>query len=231
MVPRGKLIAVEGIDGSGKRTQIEMLSAALTRRRIPHTSISFPRYDTFFGLLAGQFLDGKFGAKIDPHLSALLYAGDRFEARGEIESALVKGQIVLADRYAASNLAHQTARVPPAQRDDFIRWLTKLEFQIYGIPPEDLVIFLRVPVRHAQHLVGQKKARHYTSRRHDILEADRSHLRTASAIYEKLAKDPRWVTIDCLDKKTSLLESPEALHLRVMAAVDSRILNPRNRPV
>jgi hypothetical protein len=111
----------------------------------------------FFGLLAGQFLDGKFGAKIDPHLSALLYAGDRFEARGEIESALVKGQIVLADRYAASNLAHQTARVPPAQRADFIRWLTKLEFQIYGIPPEDLVIFLRVPVRHAQHLVGTKK--------------------------------------------------------------------------
>lgn len=226
MAPRGKLIAVEGIDGSGKRTQIEMLSAALTRRRVPHTSVSFPRYDAFFGLLAGQFLDGKFGAKIDPHLSALLYAGDRFDARQEIESALAKSQVVLADRYAASNLAHQTARVPPAQRADFIHWLTKLEFQIYGIPAEDLVIFLRVPVGHAQRLVGKKKARHYTSRRHDILEADRRHLRTAASIYEKLAKNPRWVTIDCLDNKTSLLQSPEALHLRIMAAVDSRILKP-----
>jgi dTMP kinase len=226
MAPRGKLIAVEGIDGSGKRTQIEMLSAALTKRRIPHTSISFPRYDAFFGLLAGQFLDGKFGVKIDPHLSALLYAGDRFEARPEIESALRKGRIVLADRYAASNLAHQAARVPPAQRPDFLQWLAKLEFQIYGIPAEDLVIFLRVPVRQAQHLVARKKARHYTRRSHDILEADRHHLRTAAGIYEKLAADPRWVTIDCIDKKTSRLESPEALHLRVMTAVDSRILRP-----
>src|ERR1700737_3341665 len=101
MTPRGKLIALEGIDGSGKRTQLDLLAHALEARGLCIFRVAFPRYDSSFGKLAGRYLNGDFGplGAIDPHLSALLYAGDRFEAKGEIESALSEGNIFLTDRY------------------------------------------------------------------------------------------------------------------------------------
>src|SRR5271163_4764483 len=108
----GKLIAIEGIDGSGKRTQVELLAHALTERGYTVHQIAFPKYESTFGKLVGQFLDGRLGPleHVDPRFTALLYAGDRLEAKPELEAALQQGQIVLADRYVASNLAHQGAR-------------------------------------------------------------------------------------------------------------------------
>ena len=125
MPPLGKLIVFEGIDGSGKRTQLELLTRALTDRGIPHERISFPRYDGFFGSLVAKYLNGDFGGldKVDAHLSALLYAGDRFEAKPRIESILASGKLLVADRYIASNLAHQGARAPREQREEFLAWL------------------------------------------------------------------------------------------------------------
>src|SRR6202021_2375686 len=144
MVNRGKLIAIEGIDGSGKGTQLDLLSGELDARGLATFRISFPRYGSFYGKLVGRFLNGEFGALggVVPHLSALLYAGDRLEAKPEIEAALSAGKIVLADRYVGSNLAHQSARVPPEQREEFFAGLKKLEIGLYGLPVEDLVIFL-----------------------------------------------------------------------------------------
>src|SRR5713101_7030736 len=145
MTPRGKLIALEGIDGSGKRTQLDRLAHALEARGLSITRISFPRYDSSFGKLAGRYLNGDFGPleSVDPHLSAVLYAGDRFEAKGESESNLAAGKIVLSDRYTGSNLAHQTERVPRSQRDECPAWLKRLEYSIYALPVEDLVVYLR----------------------------------------------------------------------------------------
>src|ERR1700733_7618376 len=165
MSPRGKLIALEGIDGSGKHTQLELLARALDAHGLQVMRISFPRYETFFGKLAGQYLNGDFGPleAVDPHFSALIYAGDRFEAKGEIESALAAGKIVLADRYIGSNLAHQSERVPPDRRDEFLSWLKRLEYGIYALPVEDLVVYLRVPTAEAHRLVGLKAARAYTT--------------------------------------------------------------------
>src|ERR1017187_9451626 len=115
MTPRGQLIALEAIDGSGKRTQLDLLAHELDARGLATLRISFPRYESFFGKLVARYLNGEFGAleAVDPHLSALLYAGDRLEAKGELESALVAGKIVLADRYICSNLApHNEGRGP-----------------------------------------------------------------------------------------------------------------------
>src|SRR3974390_3368535 len=148
MPPRGKLIALEGIDGSGKRTQLDLLAGELDARGIATFRISFPRYESFFGKLVGRYLNGEFGVldAVDPHLSALLYAGDRLEAKPEIEAALSSGRIVLADRYVGSNMAHQSARVVPERREEFLSWLKRLEYELYALPPENLVIYLRVPV-------------------------------------------------------------------------------------
>ena len=227
MTPRGKFIALEGIDGSGKRTQLDLLAQALEARGMEIARISFPRYESFFGKLAGRFLNGDFGPleTVDPHFSALLYAGDRFEAKGEMESALSAGKIVLADRYIASNLAHQSERVPPEKRDEFIAWLKRLEYGIYGLPAEDLVVYLRLPAAEGQRLVGLKSARTYTSRQHDILEADITHLEQTALIYDRLATEPNWVRIDCMDTATAALLLPEQIHRGVLQAVETRILS------
>jgi dTMP kinase len=239
MTPRGKLIALEGIDGSGKRTQLELLAHELKLRGLATALISFPRYESFFGKLVGQFLNGNFGSvnQVDPHLSALLYAGDRLEAKNEMESALAAGKIVLADRYIGSNLAHQSERVPAEKRDEFVSWLRHLEYVLYGLPAEDLVIYLRVPAVEAHRLVGLKSARAYTALQRDILEADISHLEQTALIYDRLATGPNWVRIDCIDNVSGIepsqtsgtisgvLKSPEDIHQAVLRAVESRILD------
>ena len=218
---RGRLIAIEGIDGSGKRTQMDLLAAALRARGMEPGQVSFPRYESFFGKMVGRFLNGEFGQleQVDPHFSALLYAGDRFEAKAELEGALAAGQTILADRYIASNLAHQTARVAPERRGDFLTWLKHLEYTVYGLPAEDLVIYLRVPAAEAQRLVGQKAAREYTRQSRDLQEADLRHLEEAAAVYDQLAREPNWATVECWDAGAAAMRSPEAIHRDVLAAV------------
>jgi dTMP kinase len=232
MPGRGKFIVLEGIDGSGKRTQLEMLARVLEARKIAFTQISFPRYDGFFGKMVAQFLNGDFGPldSVDPHFSALLYAGDRLEAKPGIEADLAKGLIVLSDRYVGSNLAHQTARVPAKKRAEFLEWLKQLEYQIYALPSEDLVIYLRVPAAEAHRLVGQKGARDYTKLRRDLLEADIRHLEAASEVYDQLARQPNWVRIECFDAAAKALRAPEEIHKEILAAVEARIF-PAQRAI
>src|SRR6202521_3433174 len=114
MTAPGKLIAIEGIDGSGKRTQVDLLTLTLKARGHDVYSTGFPQYDSWFGKMVGQFLNGDLGPleTVDPHFTTLLYAGDRFEAKPRLEAALNNGQIVLVDRYIGSNLAHQTTPFP-----------------------------------------------------------------------------------------------------------------------
>ena len=219
----GKLIAVEGIDGSGKRTQVQLLANALRTRRHSVYSTGFPQYDSWFGKMVGQFLNGDFGSleSVDPHFTALLYAGDRFEAKPKLEAALSNGQIVLADRYIASNLAHQTARVSPDKRSAFLEWIEHLEYGIYGLPRENLVLYLRVPAHEAQKLVAQKSARSYTSAQKDLLEASLRHLEEAAAMYDSLARRPSWATIECFDTARAAMRTPEEIAAEVLAAVES----------
>jgi len=225
MNSRGKLIAIEGIDGSGKATQTQLLAKALEDRGLTCTRFSFPRYGSFFGRLIGQFLNGEFGAldTVDAHLSAVLYAGDRLEAKAQIEAALAAGHTVLADRYTASNLAHQTARVAEEKRAEFIDWLRQLEYGIYGLPAEDLVIYLHLSTAEAQRLIGSKSARSYTTLDRDLQERDSSHLEQAARVYEILAGAPNWVTVECMDPRTTSPKTPEEIHRLALEAVESRI--------
>lgn len=228
MPPRGRMIVLEGIDGSGKRTQIEMLGHALDAHGIECARISFPRYDRFFGKLVAQFLNGEFGplADVDPHFSALLYAGDRLESKPEMETAVAAGTILLADRYIGSNMAHQGARVAARKRRAFLKWLTQLEYGVYGLPREDLVIYLRVPPSTAQRLVGKKAVRQYTKKKRDLQESNLAHLKQAAALYDQLARQPNWVSVDCADKtsRTSAapLRTPESIHEEILTAIDAR---------
>src|SRR5262249_22980541 len=151
----------------------------------------------------------------------LLYAGDRFENRGPITAALDRGEIVLADRYIASNLAHQVARSAREKRVQFRAWIEHLEYNIYGLPKEDLVLYLRVTPQHAQSLVAKKSARSYTDSAHDILEASARHLQIASDIYDDLARSPNWRTIECVDAETQTMRAPEDIAREVLGAVQT----------
>ena len=224
MPARGKFIVLEGIDGSGKRTQAEALAQELGVRGVACARLEFPRYEGFFGRLVAQFLNGDFGPleSVDPHFSALLYAGDRLEARAGIEAELGAGKILLADRYVGSNLAHQGARVPAEKRLQFLAWLRELEYRIYALPAEDLVFYLRVPTGEAHRLIGQKGARSYTQLHRDIQESDMTHLDRASAIYDELARQANWVTIECAEPGGGL-RTPAAIHHQILAIVESQI--------
>jgi dTMP kinase len=240
MHPRGKLIVLEGIDGSGKRTQLDMLARALKSHGIAFAHVSFPRYNGFFGRLVAQFLNGEFGplGAVDPHFSALLYAGDRLESKPWMEAALSAGKILLTDRYIGSNLAHQGARVPPRKRPAFLHWLKQLEYEIYGLPHEDLVLCLRVPPNQAHRLVAKKGARRYTKRKRDLQEASLAHLKEASSVYDQLSHQPSWIRIDCAHAKQAdklqrvakshateaSLRTPESIHQEILAAIDKRLL-------
>jgi dTMP kinase len=221
MTQPGKLIAIEGIDGSGKRTQVELLEKALNANGYAVYSTGFPQYDSWFGKMVGQFLNGDFGAleSVDPHFSALLYAGDRFEAKFRLETALNQGKAVLVDRYIGSNLAHQTARVRDEDRPAFIDWIEHLEYNIYNLPREALVLYLRVPPRQAQELVARKSARSYTKNKQDILEASLRHLEDAAAMYDELSRRPNWATIPCFDETRGAMRPQKHIATEIVAAV------------
>ena len=215
------MIAIEGIDGSGKRTQVELLTAALRERGHSVFATGFPQYDSWFGKMVGQFLNGELGPleSVDPHFSALLYAGDRFEAKDKLERALSNGQIVLVDRYIGSNLAHQTARADATKRAAFQEWIEHLEYGIYGLPKEDLVLYLRVPAVEAQKLVALKSARSYTSAQKDLLEASLRHLEDAAEMYDALSKRANWNTIECFDAKHGQMREAEKIAQEIMGIV------------
>ncbi len=227
MTPPGKLIAIEGIDGSGKRTQVALLEKALLAGGHAVYSTGFPQYDSWFGKMVGQFLNGDFGAleTVDPHFSALLYAGDRFEAKPRLEAALNQGQIVLADRYIGSNLAHQTARAAAKDRPTFIEWIEHLEYNIYNLPRETMVLYLRVPPRQAQELVARKSARSYTAVKQDLQEASLRHLEDAAAMYDQLAQRSNWATITCFDDARGAMRPQKQIAAEILAAV-SPVLSP-----
>jgi dTMP kinase len=227
MARRGKLIAIEGIDGSGKRTQLDLLARELDARGLPAVRVSFPRYESCFGKLVARYLNGEFGplAAVDPHFSALLYANNRLEAKPELDSALAAGKIVLADRYVGSNLAHQTSRVKPEHREQFLAWLTHLEYTLYGLPVEDLVIYLRVPVPQAHRLIGLKPERSYTAMQRDLHEADVNHLEQAASVYDRLATQSNWARIECTNAVSGVLDSPEQIHRVLVELLDTRIFS------
>lgn len=206
MSRKGRLIVIEGSDGSGKATQSRRLAARLRRSGIPAVRIAFPGYTrAFFGRTVARYLRGEFGASghVDPHLAAVLYAGDRFEVRDRIRRWLEQGKVVICDRYVDSNKAHQAARLADdSARGEFLAWIDRLEFGVFRMPRPDFTIFLHMPHAHAHELIGRKGKRAYLrGRKRDIHEADARHLQRAERIYLDLARSRgprRGALIECV---------------------------------
>lgn len=153
----GRLIVLEGTDGSGKATQSRMLQRKLMNAGYSTARFFFPQYGrNMFANLVGAYLRKEYG-DLDPHLAAMLYAGDRFHVAPKIRKALGQGRIIVSDRYAGSSKAHQTARMPEAGREEFLKWLDNLEFKEFKIPRPDLTVFLQVDPKVSYELIASKK--------------------------------------------------------------------------
>jgi dTMP kinase len=191
----GVLLAIEGIDGAGKGTQAARLAGAATAHGYRVASFSFPLYDgNPFSRAVADYLNGEFGAadEVHPELAALLYAGDRFHARPRIEAALAESDLVVCDRYVASNAAHQGAKLEGDARRRLLDWLDEVEYGEFGLPRPQLVVLLDAPVALARELVGRKAARGYTTLEADIHEGDAAHSHATREVYLELAERGGW---------------------------------------
>ena len=194
------LIAIEGIDGSGKGTQSRLLVDALNAAGRRAALLSFPRYsETFFGARIGDFLNGRFGSldAVDPFLASLLFAGDRLESKPVLEAALAEHDVVVLDRYVASNVAHQGAKREGAERTELIRRIEHVEFALNALPRPDVTVWLDLPVPLAVRLIAAKSQRDYTEKAADLQEADAAYLARVAAVYAELATGDGWARVPC----------------------------------
>lgn len=199
-------IAIEGGDGSGKATQTELLRKYMSDNLAKSVvKTGFPRYGEPSAYYVEQYLNGRYGtvAQVHPDLGSLPYALDRFAAKPELEAHLnVEGNILLADRYMGSNLAHQGAKIDDlVERKAFYERTLHTEYEILNIPKPAKNIVLIVATSIAQQNVDKKEVRGYTSLKRDIHEADADHLEKAKRNFIELCElyPNEFFPIDCMD--------------------------------
>ncbi len=226
---RGKLIVIDGIDGSGKATQTAFLEKRLRREGVKVKKIDFPRYDdNFFGKLLGSYLAGEFGdfIKVDPRIASVLYAADRFESSGKIRKWLSEGYVVLSDRYVSANQIHQGGKIhSPVERKKFLKWLDTMEYGVFGIPRPDLVIYLDVPPKVSRQWLKKKvswRKRRYLKGKTDVAETNLAYLRDSRATALSLVKRNRnWRKITCC--RGMVCMSPAEVHEQVFDIVRKKL--------
>lgn len=217
---KGKLIVIDGIDGAGKSTQIELLRQYLASQgqALQVDVISFPRYgQNVYADLVKRYLEGEFGSikDVNPYLISLAYAGDRLLAKPLIERWLSEGKVVIANRYVSANKAHQGANLPYNNRHEFFKWLEKLEYKNNGLPKEDLTILLNV-----NSAIGQQNVQ--TKHVPDLHENDLNHLNKASQIYLKLSKkEKKWAVVNCMSN--GKMRSIEEIHRSILKILHGQI--------
>lgn len=217
-------IVLEGLDGAGKSTQVRLLRELLSASGLRSEYIHFPRFDApVYGELIARFLRGEFGGvgEVDPYLVALLFAGDRAEAAGQIRSWLAEGRAVVLDRYVYSNVGFQCAKLPEGEpRRRLARWILDLEFGHNALPRPDLSLFLDVPFAFTERkLTGQRAGddRAYLHGAEDIHEASLDLQRRVREVYlEAAAADPTLRVVDC-SNAAGAMASPEEIFEKIRA--------------
>jgi len=223
MMEKGKLIVIDGSDGSGKKTQTDLLIKYFKDKKKKTSYYDFPQYyKTIFGKMIGRYLNGEFGEadEVSPYLASLMYAGDRGQAKDKIIKDLEQGKIVIANRYTQSSMGFQTAKIAEkSKKEKFINWLEELEYKTYGLPKADLVIYLYVPYKIAQELVDQKNRRKYTNMQRDIHEKNSEFLQRVEKQYISLSKKyPEWRLINCVNNDQML--SPQEISNLIIKEVE-----------
>jgi len=215
---KGKLIVIDGTDGSGKATQVDLLMKRLKKDGHTVKTVDFPEYyKNFFGKFIGHCLSEQYYnfVNIHPKIASVLYAADRFESKKNIEEWLAKGYVVVANRYVSANQIHQGGKIADAKkRQKFIEWLDEMEYKVFKIPRPDVVFYLALPLPLSLKLIKErngKMKREYLKKKKDVHESDVNFLVNSrkSAIW--LAKtQPEFIQIECALK--NIIRSRENIH-------------------
>ncbi|OGE32905.1 hypothetical protein A3C59_01735 [Candidatus Daviesbacteria bacterium RIFCSPHIGHO2_02_FULL_36_13] len=212
---RGKLVVLEGTDGSGKTTQINLLSQYLKQKNIDFEVVSFPQYGkNEYANYIYDYLSGKFGDinGVEVHKLAKAYADDRKTIRDQIEKWLSSGKLVIANRYVSSSKAHLSAHLEESEREEFINFIDSLEYKENNMPREDLTILLNVDSK-----VGQKNSQ---EKNHpDLHEDNLRHLETARQIFLDLAQKNNWKIINCMNNGE--MRTPEGINKEIREIISS----------
>lgn len=216
---KGRLIVLEGTDGSGKSTQFARLCQRAQEEGIAFQRLVFPQYQEESSALLRMYLRGEFGAHpedVNAYAASSFYAVDRYASWKKVWQGWYEaGGLVLADRYTTSNAVHQGGKVPPGEQEEFFRWLFDFEYRRLGLPEPDLVLYLDMPTEQAVTMLRQREA--VTHTQGDIHETDTAYLaqcrRTALAAAEVCG----WRRVPCLDE-TGQLRGIEAIHREIWQA-------------
>ena len=183
----GMIVAIEGADGVGKNTTSTRLCEALNAAGRKAAVIGFPRYgETVAGVTIGRYMAGDMTVPVTPHAAATLYGLDRFEWRGPILDAVAANHVLIFDRYVASNMAYQGARVDQSEARALMEWILALEIGQFALPAPALSIYLDTPWELAKAMILQKAERSYTAKSYDEYEADVALQQRVRANYEAI---------------------------------------------
>ena len=208
----GKLIVIEGTDGSGKSTQFRMMSQRLTRENIDFRTLVFPRYKEESSALIRLYLGGAFGTKpsdVNAYAASAFYAVDRFASyKQDWGQWYEDGGLILSDRYTTSNAVHQAAKEPEEGRSTYLKWLYEFEYDKLGLPRPDLVIYLDVPTDFTEKLMRHREQD--TGTQADIHEKDMAYLATCRQTGRNAARYYGWTVINCV--RDGAMRSIEDIH-------------------
>ena len=214
-------LAIEGADGAGKATAaaavVDLLRTAGRRAAV----ISFPRYaDTIGGHVLGEMLSGRLPRGATPESAAVLYALDRFESRAHVARVAADNDVVVFDRYVASNMAYQAAKVVAGDADRLMRWILALETQQFGLRLPDLSVYLDTPPARALDQILQKRQRSYTDRALDENEADTALQLGVRDAYRSMVESQlagRWITVSTM--AGDVMRTPATIADEIVAAI------------
>lgn len=226
MAKKGKLIVIDGTDGSGKATQVALLVKRLKSEGKTVKVVDFPEYyKNFFGAFIGHCLSEQYYnfLHVHPKIASVLYAADRFESSEELRGWLKKGYIVIANRYVSANQIHQGGKIKSEKkRNDFIKWLDEMEYKVFGIPRPDVTLYLSLPINIVLQLLKERNSskmkREYLKKKKDVHEDDVNHLinsRKSALWLSEVMKN--FIKIDCAPKGEIL--SREIIHEKIYKQV------------
>ncbi len=221
----GKLIVIEGTDGSGKSTQFRLMAQRLETENRPFRRLVFPRYSEESSALIRLYLGGAFGDKpgdVNAYAASSFYAVDRFASyRQDWGKYYEQGGLIFSDRYTTSNAVHQASKLPEAEREEFLRWLYEFEYDRLGLPKPDLVLYLDVPTNCTEKLLRHREAD--TNTKADIHEQDTQYLATCRRAGRAAAQFSGWKVINCTDGccgMRSIEDIHEEIYRHVMACLE-----------
>lgn len=217
---KGRLIVLEGTDGSGKSTQFSRLCHRLLEEKQDFHRLVFPRYDQPSSALIRMYLSGELGAHpedVNAYAASAFYAVDRYASWNQDWGEFYRqGGLVLSDRYTTSNAVHQSGKVAEGERADFFAWLADFEFGKLGLPAPDLVIWLDMPIHRAvENLRRREEATHTQG---DIHEVDEGYLARCRAAAQEAASFYGWQRISCVDD-AGQMRSIDDIHQQIWGLV------------